>query len=348
MKLNHEKVFLVSRRWNHHATHSGYDRLGRLIGTPLTSNPVPEYLLPNRIYWQMTREMSTYDRTSLALELSTLKHMATHKGCLYHFLYGENAYRYLGKLNRWRDHRLIATYHKPPQVLAENVRNFEPLEKLSAVILVGRNQLASFDGVLPEERMFFVPHPVDTTFFSPPNDFNERRNDLCLFVGAHLRDYQTLRSVIENARILAPEVKFAVVVHPRYIDTFKGVVGNFTLYCNIEEEELLNLYRLAALLIMPIEDTTANNSVLEAMSCGLPMVVTDIGAIREYVNDACAHFVSPFETNEMLDAILFLLDSRSRRKQMAESARERAQDYDLRTIARRMEVIYLQIMANGR
>lgn len=347
MKVVQEKVYLVSRRWNHHATHSGYDRLGRIIGTTLTSNPVPDYLLPDHIYWKLARDMRGYDRTSLALELLALKHMTTHKGCLYHFLYGENAYRYLGKLNLWRNHKLVATYHHPPQAFTERVRTLEHVRKLSAVIVVGRNQLASFKGILPDGRLFFVPHPVDTTFFSPPKGFWERDNDLCLFVGAHLRDFQTLRSVIENAWIIAPNLRFAVVVHPLHLDKFKGVVGNYTIYCKIEEAELLNLYRKATLLIMPLKDTTANNSVLEAMSCGLPIVVTDVGAIEDYVSEECAHFVSPFEPHEMLEAILNLLDSGMRRKLMAESARERAMDYDLRKIAKQLQSVYIQILGNG-
>lgn len=348
MNIVQEKVFLVSRRWTHHANHSGYDRLSKFIGTPLTSKPVPDFLLPDRIYWQLTREITTYDRTSLALEISTLRHMAMNKGCLYHFLYGESAYKFLGKLNGWRDHRLVVTYHKPPQNFAENVRNFEHVKKLSAVIVVGRNQLSMFNGILPEERMFFVPHPVETTFFLPPSDFWERENNLCLFVGSHLRDFQTLRSVIENAWILAPKVKFALVVHPRQLSMFNGVVGNYTIYSHLDENDLLDLYRTAALLIMPIEDTTANNSVLEAMSCGLPMVVADVGAIKDYVSEGCAQFVPPFEPHEMLDAILFLLDSNTKRKQMAKCAREKALDYDWREIAEQLQSIYLQILDDRR
>lgn len=341
-----EKVFLVSQRWTHHAAHSGYDRLGNYIGTPLTSKPVPEYLIPKRFYRKMILDMPAYDRTSLGLELVVFKHMATHKRCLYHFLYGESGYRYLSKFNGWRGHKLVVTYHKPPLAFAEMMRNFEHIIKLSAVMVVGHNQLELFRNLVPEDRLFLVPHPVDTTFFSPPDDFGERERDLCLFVGAHLRDFQTLRSVIENAWIIAPDIRFAVVVHPLHIDKLKGVIGNFKIFCNIDEAELLDLYRRATLLTMPLKDTTANNSVLEAMSCGTPMIVTDVGAIRDYVDDESACFVSPFESGELLDAILRLVGSNRRRKEMAEHARARAKCFDWKKVAGEMGSIYTEILGN--
>lgn len=341
------KVFLVSRRWKHHAEHSGYDTLGNFIGVPLTSDPILKFLLPDPIVWKLQREMRGYDRTSIALELLTLRHMATHKGCLYHLLNGEGIYNYLGTFNGWREHRLVVTYHKPPHAFNEYIRDLELLKKLSAVIVMGRNQLPLFNGLLPPERLYFIPHPIDTEYFTPPEDDQTRDENLCLFVGAHLRDYETLRFVIESAWILAPHIKFALVIHPQKLDELKGVVGNYQILCNIDEPSLLDLYRKAAILVMPLIDTTANNAVLEAMACGLPMIVTDIGAIRDYVNDDFAQFVSLFDHQEMLHGILEILSSRTRRQQMGKAARDYSLYFDNFVIARQMQEFYTHILENA-
>ncbi|MEW5818404.1 MAG: glycosyltransferase family 4 protein [Spirochaetota bacterium] len=339
------KVFLLSRRWAHHSSHSGYDILGNHIGTVLSSHAVPNWILGDRLFYAMTKNMTGYDRVGLALELLALRHMASHKRCVYHFLYGENTCNYIGHFNGWRGHRVVATYHKPPKYFEDKIRKTNSIEKLSSVFLVGRNQYDSFAGVVPDDHLYYLPHPVDTSFFLPPRDFRERKTNLCLFVGAHLRDYETLRAVIENAWIKAPQIKFIVVAYPPMRGEFKGLVGNYEIVSGISEAELLHLYRIATLLVMPLQETTANNTVLEAMSCGLPIIVTDIGAIRDYTSDDCAAFVHPYDPDEMLDAILLVLKSDRKRRDMSNNARDLVLRFDWREIVCSYESIYTEILS---
>ncbi len=343
--LVEEKVFLLSRRWSHHASHSGYDILGNYISRTLSARPVPDFLMPDRLFWRMTKNMHGYDRTGLALELRAAAHMATHRGCIYHLLYGDNCFNYLGKVNGWRKHRVVASFHLPSRRLAEWIRRPEQLSQLSAVIVLGKVQIPFFAAFLPRERIFVVPYAVDTHFFVPPPSFAARERNLCLFVGSHLRDFSTLIGVIERARYTAPQVQFAVVVHPKDQAKFSGVVGHFTLYRDLSEAELLALYQRATLVIQPLEDAVANTAVLEAIACGLPVVVTDIGAVREYVNETCAALVPPYHPQAMLQAIVSLLQDEKRLVEMAESARMQAQQFDWQLIAGQMRQTYEQIFA---
>jgi Glycosyltransferase len=339
-----KKVFLLSRRWTHHAAHSGYDILGKHVGTVLTSRPIPESILSNHLFFRMTQKMTGYDRVGVALELLTFRHMATRRGCVYHFLYGESTYNYIGYLNGWRGHKIVATYHKPPGYYEDMVRTSKPIARLSSVFIVGTNQYSCFEMVMPHNRIHYLPHPVDTCFFAPPDKFDEREKNLCLFVGAHLRDYETLRSVIENAWVIAPNIKFVIVAYPPMRGEFKGLVGNYEIVSEISESELLTLYRVATLLIMPLQETTANNTVLEAMSCGLPIVVTDVGAIRDYSSSGCVEFVQPYDSDDMLSAILKLLKSDAKRREMSVNARKMALQFDWQKIVQDYKDIYVQLL----
>ena len=340
-----DKVFLLSRRWAHHANHSGYDILGRHIAKTLSAKPIPDIFLPNRLFWKMTKNMIGYDRTGAALEMMAAAHMTTRSGCIYHLLYGDNCFNYLGALNGWRNHRVIASFHLPPRRLAEWVRKPDQLQQLSAVIILGCNQLPFFEGILPRERIILVPYAVDTSFFTPPSKFSQREENLCLFVGSHLRDYETLSSVIENARILAPQLRFALVAHPKALANFNGVVGNFTLHSDIRESELLALYQKATLVIQPLQDAVANTALLEGMACGTPIVVTEIGAVREYVTENCACFVPPYNPEGMLEAILSLVNDPVRCRDMSNNARQEALKFDWSIVAGQMRKAYEQILA---
>jgi glycosyltransferase involved in cell wall biosynthesis len=339
-----EKVLLVSRRWGHHASHSGYDILGDHLAQTLSTRPIPQTLLPDSIFWRATVDMQGYDRTAAALELKTAAHMATHRRWLYHLLYADNTFHYLGKLSGWRGHRVVASFHLPPHGLAAWIRTPEKLRQLSAVIMLGSTQLSFFEGILPEERLFLVPYAVNTAYFRPPALYAEREENLCLFVGSHLRDLDTLVAVVENAYRLAPHIKFVAVAHPKDRARFSGIVGNFNLQSNLSELELLRLYQKAALVIQPLQDTVANTALLETMACGTPIVVTDIGAVREYVAEDCARFVAPYSPQAMLEAIVDLIADPETRSHMATKARERAMLFDWQRIAGQMRDTYQRIL----
>ena len=314
------------------------------VGTPIVAKPIPSYILPDHIFYKLNRGIQGYDRTGVALEFATARHMATHQNCLYHILYGENSFNLISRLNGFRNNRVIATFHHPPSKFAEWFQRKDLLKQLSAVIIVGRNQLAMFAEVLPEEQIFFVPHPIDTSFYVPPNEFNHRESDLCLFVGAHLRDLNSLRLIIEDARIIAPHIRFAIVLHRDQVDKFNEVNGNYELFSQINENELLKLYQSASILVLPLIDSTGNNTILEAMACGLPMIVSDIGSVRDYVNEKFAKLTPPYNSSIMLEMIMNLLISRQELEMMSINAREHAQNFKWDVVAKRMLDIYEEIL----
>ena len=66
-------------------------------------------------------------------------------------------------------------------------------------------------------------------------------------------------------------------------------------------------------------------SVLEAMACGLPCVVTNVGGNAEAVaNNVNGLIVSPNSADEVAQAILYLLTHSRERARMADASRSRA------------------------
>ncbi|MCE5307551.1 MAG: glycosyltransferase family 4 protein [Acidobacteriales bacterium] len=287
--------------------------------------------------------MAGYDGEALSLELQAVRHMATHRACMYHFLYADDSYNLLGYLNGWRAHRLVGTYHHPPFKLATYITAKEILKQLSGVIVVGSNQRSFFLRHLPPERIACIPHAVDTSYFIPPADFEERESRLCLFVGHHLRDFRTLKMIIDDARVSAPHLKFAVVLHEEGASHFAHVEGHFTAYVGISDSDLLGLYQRATVMIQPLVDTTANTAVLEAMSSGLPLVITDIGAVHDYADERSARFVPPFRPQQMLEQVLDLISDSNSRRRMSAAARSRALEFDFCPVSQRIREFYLSL-----
>jgi glycosyltransferase involved in cell wall biosynthesis len=291
--------------------------------------------------WRLAKGTPGYDRTSMAAELNVAWHMLTERGYIYHFLYGETTYHYIGQLNNINRNRIVATFHLPPEGIREAVQINWHLEQLSAVICLGRNQQEFFGKILDPQRVFFVPLGVDTEFYTPPC-FESRDPNLCLFVGENYRDFPTLRGVIELVAYRRPETKF-VGVMPRKSFDLVGSHPNLTLRTNIPESEFLDLYRSAALMVMPLQGAVANNAILESLACGLPLVVTDVGATRDYVSPESAALIRPNDSRTMADAVLNLLEATLDRQRMSICAREQAEKFSWPLVTAQLDSVYKKV-----
>jgi glycosyltransferase involved in cell wall biosynthesis len=289
-----------------------------------------------------------YSPRSLSAEIKVLQGSLLRRKAFYHFIYGEVGFRYAGlakKVNK--NIKIISTYHQPPHVFTEIVRNTKHLNDLDAIIIVGKNQSGYFENLVGKNKVYFVPHGINTDFFVPKIHPGKSLNDgICLFVGQWLRDFQTLKKVIEIIYSINDKIKCEIVIPANRADEFKGI-GNIDIQSNVSDEALLAAYQRADLLLLPILDCTANNSILEAMATGLPIITNDVGGIRDYVDENCALLSPEGDAEGMVKNILLLMQDANLRKRMGEAARLKAvKEFDWKIVAKKTLEIYRTIDNN--
>jgi glycosyltransferase involved in cell wall biosynthesis len=86
------------------------------------------------------------------------------------------------------------------------------------------------------------------------------------------------------------------------------------------------------------------NVVMEAMACGCPLVVSDIAAHREILNDRTACFVNPDEPGQVADAIKTTLQSRADAQARAQAGRAKAAHWGIEDMALLYEKLYLNLL----
>ena len=341
-------IRFVVFRYSHHSPHSGYSRLaeygvkhlnGELIKV---KDPLPRFIIRERILWRLARGTPGYDRTAMAAELKVILRMLTQRNLIYHFLYGEINYHYSGQFTNYNQNKIVATFHLPPDGLRQAIQIEGHLKKLSGIICVGRSQQEFFSNIVNQDRIFFVPLGVDIQYYTPPSSFDERDPNLCLVVGENYRDYPTLRGVIELVSYIRPQIRFVIVTQQRNFQLI-GKHPNIEYRSGIPEKEFLNLYHKAALMVMPLTDATANNAVLESMACGLPLVISDVGSIRDYVTEDCAALIQPFNARKMAEAVIELLDECEKRRKMALKCREQAEKFSWVEVMKQLNSVYEKI-----
>ena len=90
-----------------------------------------------------------------------------------------------------------------------------------------------------------------------------------------------------------------------------------------------------------------SNVVLEAMACGCPLVVSDIAAHRELLDEHAAVFVDPRDPRQIADAIIEVLSDPDRAAKRARVAYDRVQHYSASAIARQYADLYRQVAARS-
>lgn len=100
------------------------------------------------------------------------------------------------------------------------------------------------------------------------------------------------------------------------------------------------MYQRSDLMVLPLTDATANNSILEAMACGVPIVSTELAGVRDYVDAACAVLVPTKDPERLARAILDLRGDDGQRQAMRGASRLRAEAFAWTRIAERTLEVY--------
>lgn len=345
------KVNMIVRRHGNHASVSGYDRIADYIDCRLFKRS-RTLTLPQRIMtralsrWASGKGSQWYGREDFVSETAVMRQWYADTNQIFHFVYGENSFRYTGLLNRGsRNNAIVCTYHAPPERFQEVVQDRRHMADLDAALVVSRVLGDYLKSELGDKKVHFIPHGVDTEFFVPAPLLRASDQFKCLFVGSHLRDFELLASVAEHFIGVDERIKFDVITLRRDFHYFDGLT-NVTTRTGISDEELRHAYQAADLLLMPLKDATANNSLLEAMACGLPIVVTELPGVRDYVNDASACFVRRGDCRDLIQTILRLRDDPQLRDQLGVNARTESLNFSFEEVSAQTFAFYEQVLAN--
>lgn len=107
-------------------------------------------------------------------------------------------------------------------------------------------------------------------------------------IGALQRDFQMLAEIVNNT----PEVNWIICKGRKNVDFLFSNSSNVRLVGFVPENELKELMALSDASLNVLEDTVGSNVITTSMAMGLAIIVSDVGSIRDYVDDSNAIFCS--------------------------------------------------------
>ncbi len=343
-------IVYIFKRILHHSAHSGYDQIVKYVPSESlssTGRKIIEKIL-NRIPEKKLRRWTWvggwYKNESLAKEIQIALNLPFRKA-IYHYLYGEDDFHWGGDLPCRSGSKLVVTFHQPPDVFDEVIKDKSYVTKADAIIVCGTNQVAHLEKITGRKNVYFVPHGVDTSFFSPLKVRRKVDRFNTISVGWWLRDVDMIRRIIEKANERSLDIEFNIVTFPQYFDHYKGL-RNVNLFSGIPDDELRRKYQEADALLLPMKDCTANNSILEAMACGVPVLTSDNGGIRDYVDEGSACLAKAADDGYLFDALIELTRDPLKKERMGTAARQKALEFDWKNVAKKMMETYEKIWSS--
>lgn len=207
----------------------------------------------------------------------------------------------------------------------------------------------------PEEKIAVFPVGIDLGKFNPDVNRNEVRRKLgwedkkiVIMTRPFKRVYAVeyflrgIPKIIEHV----PEARIILCGDGPLEDEFKGfvsregLIGKVYFTGFVRNEEMSNYLAAADIYVSSSLSDGTSMSLLEAMACGLPPVVTDVAANKEWVTDRVNGFIVPRRDSQQLsEKIIELLENEGLRQKFSASniriAQERANwDKNFKTLER--------------
>ena len=339
------QINTVNHRSSHHAKNSGYDRLVDYIKSNQISSKqtVLPYKIAKKIAKFHNQDYGIYDSQSVYKDLElfkTLMRSSSEKN-ITHYLHAERDINYAVKyFSKRKDFKFVGTFHKPPEILKKQIKNPSCLKKLDGAIAVGVNQVEFLKEWLGIDNIEYIPHGVDTRFFTP--FLEEKQGSEIIFVGQHLRDFETLNICIPRIAKHINDLKVNVVIRK----DFNHLIAHhksIQIHNGISDVALKNLYLKSKFLLLPVFNATACNSILEAMASGLAIITNNVGGIPEYLNGTKNRLISQGDISGFVEDSITLLTNKTRYLELGESSFFKSKAYDWTRISKKINSFYNSI-----
>lgn len=322
---------------------SGYDLIARHLDADEISAPRgdPSSIIARTAARVLRRGAASawYQGSSAKIELQALARLRKVRPPILHYLWADMDVGYLPPMVRRISPgtRLVGTLHNPPFMLDHPVmRRPSVLRHFDALVLMSRHQADYLTRLgMDPRRLHVIPHGVDTDCFHPPGAGERGAGFTALSVGGYLRDFDLLQAVCEAA----PELSFEIIGPGGFAKRFE-TLQNVSYRHGLTDDELAQAYRRASCLLLTVEDATANNSLLEAMASGLPVVGEAIGGIPDYAMPEFSRLCPPKSLDALVESLRGLARDPSGLDAMGKAARRHAETLSWPNVARQTRDLY--------
>lgn len=207
---------------------------------------------------------------------------------------------------------------------------------------------------VPADKTTAIPNGVDTELFHPQP--TEPIPHSVIWTGRYVRE-KGLTYLLEAARIVTarfPDARFLLVGYGEELPSLLAHIcqlkleSNVTLLGRKSPDEIATLLNRSTLFVLPSLSEGFPSSVLEAMSCGKPVLVASGIGLEEVVGDA-GLYVPPGNPRKLAGSIEAILADEELSRRLGRQGRKRVVErYDWRNVVSAITHLYRKAVEERR
>ena len=268
--------------------------------------------------------------------------------------------------------KVITTLHGTDITLVGAERSYLPITRFSIEQSDGVTspseylKEATYEklSVSREKKIEVIPNFVNTEVYSPGNI--ENKASLAKLVGccpvkeniklithvSNFRPVKRIEDVIRTFNIIQQNIKAHLILVGDGPDRSKAeaMCRDLELTNKVcflgKQVSFIPVLRCSDLFLLPSETESFGLAALEAMSCGVPVIASNVGGLPEVISDGVDGFLVPVGAfQEMAEKSLLLLNDKARQQRFSDSCRQKVlSKYSLTQIVDMYQSYYYELL----
>jgi glycosyltransferase involved in cell wall biosynthesis len=227
------------------------------------------------------------------------------------------------------------------------------IHRADAIICVSHQTREDLVDLYPQVRdiVTVVHHGTGMGELAPDGWIPPGDRPFFLFVGSRAW-YKNYDRMLQSLKLLVsqrPEVQLRTIGAPfRPSETARiaklGLQDHVINHGYVTDSRLARLYHLSVALVYPSLYEGFGIPLLEAMSCGTPVLAAHSSSLPEVAGDAAVYF-NPLSTHDMMHCLREVLDNSSFREALIQRGVRRCRRFDWRRTTQETLAVYRSVVA---
>ncbi len=210
----------------------------------------------------------------------------------------------------------------------------------------------------PRKSIEVISNFVDTKVFSRMSEASKIREQLgigCEKVCIHISNFRPVKRILDilkTIHVVAEKIPVTLLLvgdgpersGAEIWARENGIADRVRFLGKIEA--IVPLLSIADLMIMPSNAESFGLAALEAMACGVPVIVTNTGGFPEFISNGKHGYLAPLgDIGYMAEKTLELLTDTAKRESFSQNCIEQARKYHRTRLIERYETFYSRLVA---
>lgn len=198
-------------------------------------------------------------------------------------------------------------------------------------------------GLADEAKIEVIPNAVDKAVFSPRDRNNLRKkfgikdSDFVIcFVGGFINRKGSNRLSEAITQLNDPSIKSFFMGKAWSYDDCTPDCPGILLKDSISHDALPDYLSASDVFVLPTLNEGCCNAIVEALSCGLPVISSNLPFNDDILDETCSIRIDPSSVEEIKNAIVLLKNNKELREKLAQGALVKSETLSIETRAKKV------------